>query len=75
MVFFFKQKQPAGSVIEKIVSGYHVVYGGKMDEDAVFSNCRNAISFLEKIDKEMGGDFNSGIGCIWHHLCATEFSL
>ncbi|KAJ6754515.1 hypothetical protein OIU79_027181 [Salix purpurea] len=55
-----KMKQPAGSIIEKIVSGYHVVYGGKMDEDAVFSNCRNAISFLEKIDKEISGDFNSG---------------
>ncbi|KAJ6751409.1 hypothetical protein OIU85_001895 [Salix viminalis] len=52
-----KMKQPAGSIIEKIVSGYHVVYGGKMDEDAVFSNCRNAISFL---DKEISADFNSG---------------
>lgn len=55
-----KMKQPTGSTIDKIVASYHVVYGGQMDEDAVFSNCRNAISSLEKVDKEIGGDFNSG---------------
>jgi regulator of Ty1 transposition protein 103 len=68
LFFFFKQKQPTGSTIDKIVASYHVVYGGQMDGDAVFSNCRNAISSLEKVDKEIGGDFNSGISCIWHHL-------
>lgn len=32
-----------------------------MDEDTVLSKCRNAISCLEKVDKEIGGDFNSGM--------------
>ncbi|CAK7328353.1 unnamed protein product [Dovyalis caffra] len=55
-----KMKQPTGSTIDKIVAGYRVVYGGQMDEDAIFSKCRNAISSFEKADKEIGGDFNSG---------------
>lgn len=55
------QKPSAGNALEKIVSGYQVIYGGQTDEDAVLSKCRNAISCLEKADKEIGHDSNSGI--------------
>ncbi|XP_027350912.1 regulation of nuclear pre-mRNA domain-containing protein 1A [Abrus precatorius] len=55
-----KLRPSAGNALEKIVSGYHVVYGGQTDEDAVLSKCRNAISCLEKADKEIGHDGNSG---------------
>ncbi|ONI20002.1 hypothetical protein PRUPE_3G309500 [Prunus persica] len=50
---------PAGTALDKIVSDYQVIYG-QMDEDTILSKCRNAISCLEKVDKEIGGDFNSG---------------
>ncbi|XWS43976.1 hypothetical protein CRYUN_Cryun15aG0005200 [Craigia yunnanensis] len=55
-----KLKQPVGSTVDKIVSGYQVVYGSQMDEDVILSKCRNAISFIEKVDKEIGTDVNSG---------------
>ncbi|CAL0323294.1 unnamed protein product [Lupinus luteus] len=55
-----KLRPSAGNALEKIVSGYHVIYGGQIDEDAVLSKCSNAISCLEKADKEIGHDNNSG---------------
>ncbi|XVF57733.1 hypothetical protein PTKIN_Ptkin07bG0006200 [Pterospermum kingtungense] len=55
-----KLKQPVRSTVDKIVSGYQVVYGNQMDEDVIFSKCRNAISCIEKVDKESGVDVNSG---------------
>lgn len=54
------QKQPAGNALDKIVSGYQTTYGGQVNEDAVISKCVNAISFVEKVDKEIGGDIKSG---------------
>ncbi|KAI3748159.1 hypothetical protein L6452_11064 [Arctium lappa] len=54
-----KLKQPAGDALDKIVSGYQVIYGGQVNEDAVMSRCRNAISCVEKVDKEIGGDIRS----------------
>ncbi|EOY02865.1 ENTH/VHS family protein isoform 1 [Theobroma cacao] len=54
------QKQPVGSTVDKIVSGYQVVYGSQMDEDVILSKCRNAMSCIEKVDKEIGSDVNSG---------------
>lgn len=47
--------------MDRIVSGYQYVYGGQTDEDAVLSKCRNAISSLEKVDKEIDHDSNSGM--------------
>ncbi|XP_054813206.1 uncharacterized protein LOC129313807 isoform X2 [Prosopis cineraria] len=41
-------------------SGYQAVYGGHIDEDAILSKCRNAISCLEKVDKENGQESTSG---------------
>ncbi|KAJ8771988.1 hypothetical protein K2173_027165 [Erythroxylum novogranatense] len=54
-----KQKQPVGSLVDKIVAGFQVVYRSQIDEDVVLSKCRNAVSCLEKVDKEIGGDVNS----------------
>ncbi|KAL5793441.1 hypothetical protein ACOSP7_002035 [Xanthoceras sorbifolium] len=55
-----KLKQPIGNTVEKIVSGYQVVYGGQMDEDIILTKCRNAISSIEKVEKEIGSDIHSG---------------
>lgn len=57
----FVQKRLAGNAFDKIVSSYQVIYGGQLDEDAVLSKCRNAVSCVEKVDKEIGGDISSGI--------------
>ena len=50
--------------MDKIVSGYQVVYGGQLDDDVIWGKCRNAISCIEKVDKEIGGDVNSGMSCL-----------
>lgn len=54
-----KLKHSAGSTLDKIVSGYQVVYG-QMDEDVIVSKCRNAINFVEKVDKEISSDIKTG---------------
>ncbi|KAK7290529.1 hypothetical protein RIF29_05019 [Crotalaria pallida] len=51
-----KLRPSAGNVLEKIASGYHIIYGGQTDEDALLSKCKNAISCLVKADKEIGHD-------------------
>ncbi|CAK9183706.1 unnamed protein product [Ilex paraguariensis] len=56
----FKLKHPSGNVLDKIVSGYQVVYGGQLDEDAILNKCRNAISCVEKVDMDIHGDIRSG---------------
>ncbi|KAA8548262.1 hypothetical protein F0562_004477 [Nyssa sinensis] len=56
----FKLKHSAGNALEKIVSAYQVVYDGQLDEDAILSKCRLAITFVEKVDKEISGDTSSG---------------
>ncbi|XP_052188715.1 uncharacterized protein LOC127799050 isoform X2 [Diospyros lotus] len=53
-------RHSAGNALDKIVSGYHAVYGGQLDEDAILGKCTNAISCIQKVDKEIGGDINSG---------------
>ncbi|KAE8723128.1 putative Exocyst subunit exo70 family protein C2 [Hibiscus syriacus] len=55
-----KLKQPIKNMMDKIVSGYQLIYGGQMDEDVIFSKCRNAISCIEKVDKEIDTDVNTG---------------
>ena len=44
--------------MDKIVSGYQVVYGSQVDEDVIWSKYRNAISCIEKVDKEIVTDVN-----------------
>ncbi|PPS02660.1 hypothetical protein GOBAR_AA18001 [Gossypium barbadense] len=56
-------KQPVGDIVDKIVSGYQFLYCSQMDEDVIFSKCRNAISCMEKVDKEISTDVNSGQFC------------
>jgi regulator of Ty1 transposition protein 103 len=51
----FKLRPSAGNAWDKIVSCYQVVYGGQLDEDSILGRCRNAISCIEKVDKEIGG--------------------
>ncbi|KAG5534680.1 hypothetical protein RHGRI_022717 [Rhododendron griersonianum] len=51
----FKLRPSAGNALDKIVSGYQVVYAGQLDEDNILCRCRNAISCIEKVDKEIGG--------------------
>ncbi|XP_068665674.1 uncharacterized protein [Aristolochia californica] len=48
-----------GAALEKIVSSYEAVYDGPVEEDAVMAKCRTAISFVVKVEKEVG-DYNSG---------------
>jgi regulator of Ty1 transposition protein 103 len=60
------EKQPgfklpaAGNTLDKIVSGYQLLYNGQMDEDAILGRCKNAITCLQKVDKEFGADANPG---------------
>ena len=60
--------QPTGTSLDKIVSDYQAIYG-QMDEDTILRKCKNAINRLEKADKEVGGEFNSGTS----HTCSWEF--
>ncbi|KAK4346169.1 hypothetical protein RND71_032508 [Anisodus tanguticus] len=55
-----KVRNSAGDALDKIVSSYQILYGGQIDEDAILSRCKNAISSVEKIDKEIGSDLNTG---------------
>lgn len=56
----FKPKNQVGDALGKIISSYDVVYDGPVNEDAVLTKCRSAIINLEKTEKEIGGDYNSG---------------
>lgn len=60
MIFCFfspcKQRIAGGNVLDKLVSGYQAVYGSQLDEDAIFNKCRNAINFVEKVDKDTEGN-------------------
>uniref|UniRef100_A0A2C9W323 CID domain-containing protein n=1 Tax=Manihot esculenta TaxID=3983 RepID=A0A2C9W323_MANES len=52
--------QPTGSTLDKIISGYQVVDASQVDEDVIINKCRSAISSLEKAEKEIGVNINSG---------------
>ncbi|KAG8384999.1 hypothetical protein BUALT_Bualt04G0176500 [Buddleja alternifolia] len=51
-----RMRSPGGNALDKLVSGYQAVYGSQLDEDAIFNKCRNTISFVEKVDKDIQGD-------------------
>ncbi|RAL38174.1 hypothetical protein DM860_000868 [Cuscuta australis] len=57
-----------GNGLDKIVSSYQVLYGGHIDEDALLNRCRHAINSVEKIDKEIECNQNSG------HLTGSEIA-
>lgn len=48
-----------GDMVEKLISGYDNVNDGPVD-DVIFGKCRTAISFIEKLEKESGDEFNLG---------------
>eukprot|EP00262_Sarcandra_glabra_P008376 TRINITY_DN218_c0_g1_i1.p1 TRINITY_DN218_c0_g1~~TRINITY_DN218_c0_g1_i1.p1 ORF type:complete len:531 (+),score=114.20 TRINITY_DN218_c0_g1_i1:283-1875(+) len=56
----YRLKQSIGDTLEKIISSYEVVYHGPVDEGTLLSKCRTAISCVEKMEKEIGGDYKSG---------------
>ncbi|XP_051119456.1 uncharacterized protein LOC127243428 isoform X6 [Andrographis paniculata] len=51
------QRSPGGIAIDKLISGYEAVYGNQVEEDSLFNKCTDVISFLEKVDKDIGGDY------------------
>ncbi|XP_044503314.1 regulation of nuclear pre-mRNA domain-containing protein 1B [Mangifera indica] len=55
-----KLKQPLGNTVDKIISGYQAVNGSQIDEDVVLNKCRNAMSSIGKVEREIGGDIHSG---------------
>ncbi|KAL9687440.1 hypothetical protein QQ045_031842 [Rhodiola kirilowii] len=56
----FKLRQPAANTFEKIASDYEALYGGDLDEDDILNRCISSISSVEKIDKQVGANFESG---------------
>ncbi|XP_042495947.1 regulation of nuclear pre-mRNA domain-containing protein 1B-like isoform X2 [Macadamia integrifolia] len=56
----FKLKQSVGDTLEKISSSYQIVCDVSRDEETLLSKCRTAVSGVEKVDKEIGGNYNSG---------------
>ena len=74
--YSFQQKQSASESLDKIVSGYQVVFGSEVDEDVVLSRCSNSISYLEKLDKQIGADVNSGtLACTLLIILAYSFLI
>ncbi|CAL5325572.1 unnamed protein product [Camellia sinensis] len=64
-------RHSTGNALDKIVSVYQVVYGGQLDEDVILGKCRDAISCIEKVDKEIGGDFNSVVVAVLTYRIAS----
>ncbi|XP_073296021.1 uncharacterized protein [Primulina huaijiensis] len=53
--------KPAGAnTLDKLVSGYQAVNNSQQDEDAILFKCRNAIAFVEKVDKDIEGNYRLG---------------
>ncbi|KAI3503612.1 hypothetical protein L1887_32058 [Cichorium endivia] len=61
-----KSQKPAGNSLEKIMSGYQIIYNGQLDEDVMINKCKNTISSIEKVEKKFGGDVKSvnGLGIV-----------
>lgn len=55
------QRHNAGGALDNIVTGYQIVYGGPMDDEAILSKCLDVLDFFDKVEKEISGDNNSGI--------------
>lgn len=65
-----KQRSPGGIALDKLISGYQAVYGNQLEEDALFNKCTDAITFFEKVDKEIEGNYRLGMNFI---LCSLLF--
>lgn len=55
-----KLKPSASDILEKIISKYACVYDGPMDEDTLLGKCQNVVGSVEKVEKEIGGNFKLG---------------
>ncbi|MQM04815.1 hypothetical protein Taro_037615 [Colocasia esculenta] len=55
-----KLKESVGEVLEKLVSNYECVYEGPVDEETLLGKCQNAVGSVEKVEKEIGGNFMLG---------------
>ncbi|XP_042015045.1 regulation of nuclear pre-mRNA domain-containing protein 1B-like [Salvia splendens] len=55
-----KVQLAGGNLLKKLVSGYEAVSSSHLDEDAIFRKCRNSITFVEKVDKEVDSDSRLG---------------
>eukprot|EP01018_Ginkgo_biloba_P017777 Gb_26035 [translate_table: standard] len=55
-----KLKFTVGGTLEKIVSAYQAVHDGHVDEDAVLSKCKVAVSYVEKMEKDVHNDCKLG---------------
>uniref|UniRef100_A0A1D1YFK0 Regulation of nuclear pre-mRNA domain-containing protein 1B n=1 Tax=Anthurium amnicola TaxID=1678845 RepID=A0A1D1YFK0_9ARAE len=55
-----KLKQSVGDILEKLISNYECVYDGPVDEDTLLGKCQTAIGSVEKVEKEIGGNFMLG---------------
>lgn len=70
-----QQQSPGGNPLDKLVSSFQAVYNSQLDEDAIFSKCKNAISFVEKVDKDAQGDFRLGKIMMFTFLCISAYLL
>ncbi|OWM70724.1 hypothetical protein CDL15_Pgr014397 [Punica granatum] len=59
----FKLRHNAGSALDKIVTGYQIVYGGPMDDVAMLSKCQDTMEFFDKVEKGISSDNNSEKFC------------
>ncbi|KAL7145887.1 hypothetical protein ABFS83_06G003700 [Erythranthe nasuta] len=52
-----KMRSPVGNTLDKLVSAYQAVYSSQLDEDGTFNRCKSAITFIQKVDKNVEGDY------------------
>ncbi|CAA0824614.1 ENTH/VHS family protein [Striga hermonthica] len=55
-----KQSSPGVNELDKLISGYQAIYRSQLDEEAIFNKCRNAISYIEKVGKDIEGEYGLG---------------
>ncbi|KAI3977205.1 hypothetical protein MKX01_035935 [Papaver californicum] len=51
-----KLRRSVGSMVDKIILSYEIVYDGPVDEESLLRKCGKAIAFIDKVDKEIGSD-------------------
>ncbi|KAK4781846.1 hypothetical protein SAY86_015948 [Trapa natans] len=54
-----KLRYNAGGALDKILTGYQILYGGPIDDEAALSKCCNILAFFDKLEKETSEDSKS----------------
>ncbi|KAK4767967.1 hypothetical protein SAY87_003108 [Trapa incisa] len=54
-----KLRHNAGGALDKILTGYQIVYGGSIDDEIVLNKCCDIMAFFDKLETETGGDGKS----------------